>query len=69
MNTEITLLSDGALDSVAGGMMKIPGYTPTVVPTGGARTGAPGTEAVGDAILSFALGGFYGLGAYLAGLF
>ena len=65
MNTEINLLSDNELDAVAGGMMKI---TTDVVPTGGPRSGGGG-DGAGKAALAFALGGFWGLAADLAGLF
>ena len=66
MNTQINLLSDETLDAAVGGMMKI---TSDVVPTGGPRSGGGSTQAIGNAILSFALGGLYGLAADLVGLF
>jgi len=69
MNTEINLLSNNELDAVAGGMMNTQKYSPSIVPTGGPRTGSGSNEGFVNAAVAFALGGLYGLAADLLGLF
>ena len=65
----INLLSDNELDAVAGGMMNTQRYSPSIVPTGGPRSGGGSNEAFVNAVVAFTLGGLYGLAADLAGLF